>query len=165
MAKFTIRGNEAQTTGELPAVGKPAPDFKLIAQDLSEKSLADFKGKKKILNIFPSVDTSVCAASVRKFYQMMEKHPETPVLNISMDLPFAQGRFCGTEGLNNVITLSAFRSTFPKDYGVMIAEGPLKGICSRAVIIVDENDKVIYSQLAPELSQEPNYESALASIF
>lgn len=116
------------------------------------------------MNIFPSIDTKVCAASVRKFYELCEKNPNLIVVNISMDLPFAAGRFCAAEGLKNTITLSAFRSTFPKDYGILIAEGPLKGLCSRSVVVLDEENKVIYEELVEEITHEPNYDLALKTI-
>jgi len=164
MAKITLKGEiNSDSIGELPAVGTTAQDFTLVAGDLSEKSLADFAGKKKILNIVPSLDTGVCAASARKFNETVASD-DVVVLIISADLPFAQGRFCSAEGLDNVIPLSTFRSTFSKDYNVQIANGPLAGLTSRAVVILDENNNVTYTEQVPEITQEPNYEAALASL-
>ena len=164
MAEITLKGNKIHTLGDLPKVGEHAKDFKLVAQDLSEKTLADYKGQKVVLNIFPSLDTPTCAASVRRFNQEASNLENTKVLCISMDLPFAQARFCGAEGLDNVETLSDFRSTFRKDYNVEIVDGPLAGLCSRAVVVVDENGKVIYTQQVPEIVDEPNYEEVLEAI-
>ncbi len=164
MAEITLKGNKIHTVGELPPVGKTVPFFTLVGQDLSEKTLADFKGKKKILNIFPSIDTTVCGASVKEFTKQNEKKPDIYILNISKDLPFAQVRFCKIEEIKNVITLSAFRSNFPEDYGVCIADGPLKGLCARAVIVLDEDNKVLYHELVPEITQEPNYELAMKHV-
>lgn len=162
MANITLKGNTFNTTGELPSVGSTAKDFNLVASDLSVKSLADFKGKNLVLNIFPSLDTGTCAASVRRFNQEAGSLNNTNVLCISKDLPFAQTRFCGAEGLENVITLSDFRSDFSKQYGLEIANGPLAGLCSRAVVIIDEEGKVIYNQQVPEIVDEPNYDEALS---
>jgi thioredoxin-dependent peroxiredoxin len=164
MANITLKGNPIHTAGELPPVGVSAPDFKLVKADLSETTLQNYKGKKKVLNIFPSVDTGVCAASVRHFNQTASSLPNTVVLCISADLPFAQKRFCAAEGLNNVETLSTFRSTFGKDWKVNLTDGPLAGLCSRAVVILDENDKVLYTEQVPEITQEPNYDKAIAAI-
>jgi thiol peroxidase len=164
MAQVTLKGNPIQTNGELPAVGAKAPDFKLTTGDLKDVSLADYKGKKKILNVVPSLDTAVCATSTRKFNQSAGQLPNTVVLVVSADLPFASKRFCTTEGLQNVVPLSLMRGkNFAKDYGVLIQDGPLAGICARAVVVVDENDKVAYRQLVPEIGQEPDYEKALAA--
>lgn len=162
MANITLKGNAINTTGNLPAVGNTANNFSLIAADLSVKSLEDFKGNKTVLNIFPSLDTGTCAASVRRFNQEASNLGDTKVLCISKDLPFAQARFCGAEGLDNVITLSDFRSDFSKQYGLEIADGPLAGLASRAVIILDEAGKVIYTQQVPEIVDEPNYDEALS---
>ena len=162
MAKITLKGNPINTNGTLPTVGESAKNFNLVAADLSEQTLDDFKGNKVILNIFPSLDTPTCAASVRKFNQEANNLENTKVLCISKDLPFAQARFCGSEGLENVITLSDFRSNFSKDYNVEITEGPLAGLASRAVIILDEEGKVIYTQQVPEIVDEPNYDEALS---
>jgi thiol peroxidase len=164
MANVKFLGKDVATSGELPKKGKVAPDFNLVAQDLSEKSLQEFGRKKKLLNIFPSFDTKVCAASVRKFYELCEKNTNLVVLNISMDLPTAASRFCAAEGIKNTTTLSAFRSSFAKDYGVLITEGPLKGLCSRSVIVLDEDNHIIYEELVEEITHEPNYDLALKSI-
>jgi len=162
MAKITLKGNSINTIGELPIVGDVAKDFKLVAADLSEKTLNDFKGNKVVLNIFPSLDTGTCAASVRRFNQEAGNFKDTKVLCISKDLPFAQARFCGAEGLDNVITLSDFRSDFTKQYNLEIIDGPLAGLASRVVIILDESGKVIYTQQVPEIIDEPNYDEALS---
>ena len=164
MATTHLKGMEVHTNGDLPAVGSKAPDFKLVAGDLSEKSLADFAGKKKILNIVPSLDTPVCAASARHFNEDASSLDNTVVLVISADLPFAQGRFCSTEGLDNVVPLSMMRDrNFTKDYGVLLVDGPLAGICARAVVVLDENDTVVYTQLVDEITTEPDYVAALAA--
>ena len=163
MAQVTLRGNPVQVEGELPTVGTQAPDFTLTAGDLSDATLATFAGKRKVLNIFPSVDTPTCATSVRKFNAQANEVTNTVVLCISSDLPFAQKRFCGTEGLDNVQSLSDFRNAdFAVDYGVSIADGPLRALTARAVVVLDENDNVLHSELVPEIGQEPNYEAALA---
>lgn len=162
MTTITFKGKTIHTVGELPAVGKKVPDFTLTAQDLSEKSLQDYKGKKIILNIFPSFDTPVCAKSVREFFKRTESIPNLVVLNVSMDLPFAASKFCAAEGIKNTVTLSAFRSPFPKDYGVLITDGPLKGLCSRATLLLDENNQVIYHEQVPEIAQEPNYDAIIS---
>jgi thiol peroxidase len=165
MAQVTLKGNPIQTNGELPAVGAKAPDFKLTTGDLKDVSLADYKGKKKILNVVPSLDTAVCATSTRKFNQSAGQLPNTVVLVVSADLPFASKRFCTTEGLQNVVPLSLMRDKgFAKDYGVLIQDGPLTGICARAVVVLDENDKVVHRQLVPEIGQEPDYDQALAAV-
>ena len=161
MAQITLKGNAINTIGNLPEVGSQAKDFNLVANDLSEKSLSDYKGKKVVLNIFPSLDTPTCAASVRRFNAEASKLENTKVLCISKDLPFAQARFCGAEGLENVETLSDFRSNFTKDYNLEFIDGPLAGLASRVVIIVDENGKIIYTQQVPEIVDEPNYEEVL----
>lgn len=163
MAQVTLRGNPVQVEGELPKTGTQAPDFTLTAGDLSDATLATFAGKRKVLNIFPSVDTPTCATSVRKFNAQTNELNNAVVLCISTDLPFAQARFCGSEGLENVKNLSDFRdSDFAVDYGVSIADGPLKGLTARAVVVLDENNNVLHSELVPEIGQEPNYEAALA---
>ncbi|MDY3351734.1 thiol peroxidase [Riemerella anatipestifer] len=164
MAKLTLKGNEISSVGELPKLGETIKDFNLVASDLSEKTKNDFSGKRKVLNIFPSIDTGVCAASARKFNEEASKLENTVVINISRDLPFALGRFCATEGLNNVETLSDFRSNFGEEFGVTLLDSPLKGLLSRAVVITDENDKVIYTEQVSEITNEPNYEAALASL-
>jgi thiol peroxidase len=166
MAQVTFKGSPIHTSGELPAVGTKAPDFnKLTGGDLKDVTLADFRGKKKVLNIVPSLDTSVCATSTRKFNERAGKLPNTVVLVISADLPFAQKRFCTTEGLQNVVPLSLIRGKhFAKDYGVFIEDGPLEGLCARAVVVLDEGDKVVYRQLVPEIGQEPDYDAALKAV-
>ncbi|HBS88902.1 MAG: lipid hydroperoxide peroxidase [Bacteroidetes bacterium GWF2_38_335] len=162
MAKITLKGNPFNTTGELPKNGENAKDFRLVKSDLSVVSLADFKGQRLVLNIFPSLDTGVCAASVRQFNKLAGDMKNTKVLCISRDLPFAQARFCGAEGLNNVITLSDFATgEFGKNYGLEIADGPLAHLHSRAVVILDENHKVVYSQQVPEIVEEPDYNAAM----
>ncbi|NVZ72851.1 thiol peroxidase [Pseudomonas costantinii] len=163
MAQVTLRGNPVQVEGELPKAGAQAPDFTLTAGDLSDATLATFAGKRKVLNIFPSVDTPTCATSVRKFNAQANDVANTVVLCISSDLPFAQARFCGSEGLENVKNLSDFRSAaFSEDYGVNIVDGPLRNLTARAVVVLDENDKVLHSELVSEIGHEPNYEAALA---
>ena len=163
MAQVTLRGNPVQVEGELPQVGTQAADFTLTAGDLSDATLATFAGKRKVLNFFPSVDTPTCATSVRKFNAQANELNNAVVLCISTDLPFAQARFCGSEGLDNVKNLSDFRDpAFAVDYGVAITDGPLKGLTARAVVVLDENDKVLHSELVAEIDQEPNYKAALA---
>lgn len=163
MATVTLKGNPFSTIGELPAAGTPAPDFVLTGADLSEATLATFAGQRLVLNIFPSIDTGVCATSVRTFNAKASSLANTKVLCISADLPFAAGRFCGAEGLSDVVTLSTFRSpAFGQAYGVTLTEGPLKGLLARSVVVVDETGKVVYTQLVPEIVEEPNYEAALA---
>jgi thiol peroxidase len=165
MAQVTLKGTPIQTNGELPAVGTKAPAFRLVTGDLKDVTLEDFKGKKKILNIVPSLDTSVCATSTRKFNQEAGSLPGTVVLIISADLPFASKRFCTTEGLQNVVPLSLMRSkAFAKDYGVLLQDGPLAGVTARAVVVLDENDKVVHSQLVPDIGQEPDYQAALKAV-
>ena len=162
MATVTLKGNEINTKGNLPNIGVSLSDFTLVASNLSEKSLADFQGKKLVLNIFPSIDTGTCAASVRHFNEDASKLENTTVLCISKDLPFALNRFCGAEGLTNVETLSAFRSS---DFDtITFVDGPLKGLLSRSVIIVDENGKVTYTEQVAETTDEPNYAAALAAL-
>lgn len=165
MAQITLKGNSIQTIGDLPAVGTKAPDFELVKNDLSKASLKDFKGTRLVLNIFPSLDTGTCAASVRQFNKLAAGLENTKVLCISRDLPFAQARFCGTEGIENAITLSDFASgQFGKDYHLLISTGPLANLLSRSVVVLDGNHKVIYTQQVPEIVDEPNYEAALASL-
>lgn len=162
MATITLKGNPIHTSGELPKVGAKAPDFKLTSGELADLSLKDFAGKKKILNIVPSLDTGVCAASTRRFNEEAGKLVNTVVLVISDDLPFAAGRFCTTEGLKNVVTLSEMRSReFGASFGVRITDGPLAGLLSRAVVVLDENDNVVYTEQVPEIVQEPDYAKAL----
>lgn len=165
MAKITLKGNEINTIGNLPQIGEVAKEFSLTKNDLSDVKLSDFRGKKVVLNIFPSLDTGVCAASVRRFNSEAEKLSNTVVLCLSKDLPFAQARFCGAEGLKNVITLSEMRDNiFSEDYGIRIIDGPMKGLMGRAVIVLNEGGVVKYTELVPEISQEPNYEKALENL-
>lgn len=165
MATVTLKGSKVTTVGDLPKEGTAAPAFTLVGTDLGEVSLADFAGKKVVLNIFPSIDTSVCAASVKRFNEEAAKLENTAVLCISMDLPFAQDRFCGAEGLGNVNPFSAFRSpSFGKDYGVLLVDGPIAGLLTRAVVVVDEAGVVKHTELVPEITQEPDYASALEAL-
>lgn len=165
MAEITLQGNSIQTIGELPKVGDTAKDFELVKNDLSKATLSNYVGKNVVLNIFPSLDTGTCAASVRRFNQEASKLDNTVVLCISRDLPFAQARFCGTEGIENVETLSDFvTGKFGKDYNLTIATGPLASLNSRSVIILDTNGKVIYTEQVPEIVDEPNYEAALKAL-
>ncbi len=165
MSTITFKGNPVQTSGTLPAVGTPAKDFTLIKSDLSPISLADLKGKKVILNIFPSIDTGICAASVRTFNQKAASLANTVVVCVSRDLPFAQARFCGAEGIENVITASDYATgSFGKDYGLEIIDPPFAHLHSRAVVVIDEAGKVAYTEQVPEIAQEPNYEAALAAL-
>ncbi len=163
MATITLEGNAIHTNGELPAVGAAAPDFKLTTKDLADVSLADFAGRKKLLNIVPSLDTGVCATSTKKFDEAAKGRDDVVFLTISADLPFAQGRFCEAEQIDSVQTLSMMRDkNFAKDYGVLITDGPLAGITARAVVVLDADDKVLYTELVPEIVQEPDYDKALA---
>ena len=165
MATVTLKGNPIKISGELPRVGTTAPDFRLTGADLQDVTLATFKGKRKILSIVPSLDTSVCATQTRTFNRKVAQLENTVVLTISADLPFAQKRFCTAEGIENVVTLSMMRGkNFAKDYGVLIVEGPLEGIAARSIVVLDENDKVLYTELVPEIGQEPNYDAALANV-
>ncbi len=165
MAKVTLQGNPINTSGTLPKVNEKAPDFQLIKNDLSVATLADYKGKRLVLNIFPSIDTGTCAQSVRQFNTELNTHKNVTVLCISRDLPFAQARFCGAEGLNNVETLSDFNNNnFGKTYGLDFIDGPLNGLHSRAVIVIDENGKIIHTEQVAEISNEPNYEAVFESL-
>jgi thioredoxin-dependent peroxiredoxin len=165
MAQITLKGNPIHTNGELPEVGSTALDFALVDKELATVSLKKFKGKQVVLNIFPSLDTPVCSMSVRKFNQLAEQMENTVVLCISKDLPFAQARFCGAEGLEQVITLSEFRNDdFSTKYGVKIIDGPMQGLMARAVVILNEKLEVIYTELVPEIAQEPNYDKALEQL-
>lgn len=165
MAKVTLKGDPIQTSGDLPEVGQPAPDFILVDKDLADRSLSDFAGKKKLLNIVPSLDTPVCAESTRRFNDYAANHDDTVMLIISADLPFAQQRFCGDEGLDNVVPLSMMRDkAFARDYGVLLEEGPLAGVTARAVVVLDETDRVAYRQLVPEIADEPDYDEALQAL-
>jgi thiol peroxidase len=165
MAQITFKGSPVHTAGSLPRVGSAAPDFKVVKTDLTPMLLSEFKGKKVVLNIFPSIDTAVCAASVRRFNVEASKLANTVVLCISKDLPFAQKRFCAAEGLDNVIPGSEFRdSSFGNAYGVRIVDSPLEGLLSRAIVIIDEKGKVTYTEQVPEIAQEPDYDKALAAL-
>lgn len=164
MANITLKGNPVHTSGQLPEKSSTAKDFKLVKSDLSEVSLQNFAGKRKVLNIFPSIDTGTCAASVRRFNQEASNLTNTVVLNISADLPFAQNRFCGAEGIKNCETLSSFRSSFGKDYGIQMMDSPLAGLLSRCVIVLSEDNKVLYTEQVPDIVNEPNYASALAAL-
>jgi len=165
MASITLQGNTINTIGELPKIGEKAPDFELINSDLSVKKLSDYSGSRLVLNIFPSIDTGICAASVRAFNKEASALENTKVLCISKDLPFAQARFCGAEGLENVVNHSDFRTgNFGKDYGLQITDGPLEGLHSRAVVVINETGEVVYTEQVPEIAQEPDYASALKSL-
>ena len=163
MAQITLRGNPINTVGELPAVGSPAPGFTLTGTDLGAVTDEQFRGKPLLLNIFPSVDTPVCSASVRKFNESAAAGGVT-VLNVSKDLPFAQKRFCGAEGIENVTSASAFRDSFGEDYGITITDGPMAGLLGRAVVVIGADGNVAYTELMPEIGQEPNYDAALAAL-
>jgi thioredoxin-dependent peroxiredoxin len=165
MATFTLKGNPFHTVGELPAVGSPAPAFTLVGSDLSEVTLAGLAGRKVILNIFPSLDTGVCATSLRKFNEKAAGLDNVTVVGVSMDLPFAAGRFCSQEGIEHVKSGSDFRDgAFGRAYGVRIADGPLAGLHARSVVVLDEKGKVVYTQLVKETAEEPDYEAALARV-
>jgi len=165
MATVTLRGNPLNVAGTFPQKGATAPEFKLVGKDLKDVSLSDFAGKRKILNIVPSLDTAVCATSTRKFNEKAGSLANTVVAVISADLPFASGRFCTTEGLQNVVPLSTMRGReFLNNYGVELTSGPLAGVSARAVVVLDENNKVLHSELVPEIGQEPNYDAALAAL-
>ena len=165
MATVTFQGNPIHTIGELPAVGAQAPDFSLTTAELKDVTLADYAGKKKLLNIVPSLDTSVCATSTVTFNRAMQGREDTVALIISADLPFAQHRFCTGEKLKNVITLSMMRDRhFGKDYGVLIEDGPLAGLNARAVVVLDAENRVLYTELVPEIAQEPDYDKAMAAL-
>lgn len=165
MASITLRGTEIHTNGELPAVGSAAPDFSLTNGDLGDVSLADYAGKRILLNIVPSLDTPTCATSTRKFNEETSQVEGAAILVIAADLPFAMGRFCTTEGIENVAPLSLMRSRkFAKDYGVLITDGPLAGITARAIVVIDAEGKVAYTEMVPEIAQEPDYDAALAAL-
>jgi len=164
MAAITFKGTGVQTAGNLPPVGSEAKDFTLVSTTLSDKSLSDYRGKNVILNIFPSINTGVCATSVRKFNEEAANLDNTVVLCISKDLPFAQAEYCAAKGLNNVEMLSDFRTDFGNEYGVLMVEGPLKGLLSRAVVVIDPEGKIIYEEQVPEIGQEPDYEAALKAL-
>lgn len=165
MTHVTFKSKPIRLSGALPKVGTKAPDFILVGESLQDFSLKNFRGKKKILSIVPSLDTDVCSLSTKKFNEAIASHEEVQVLVVSADLPFAQKRFCTQEGVENVLTLSMMRSKdFAKSYGVLIEDGPLAGLCARAVVVLDEEDKVLYTQLVPEITQEPDYERALEAV-
>ena len=165
MASITLSGNEIHTNGDLPNVGDAAPELNLVDGDLNDVSLSTYAGKKKLLSIVPSLDTPVCATSTKKFNDVAKEKSDAVFLMISADLPFAMSRFCQAEGCDNVISLSMMRSrNFAKDYGVLIEDGPLAGITARAIVVIDENDKVIHAELVPEIAQEPDYDAALAKL-
>lgn len=163
MAQVTLKGNPIETVGNLPAVGSAAPEFTLVKQDLSDLTLSSLRGKRVILNIFPSVDTGTCAKSVRTFNQRAASLKNTQVVCVSADLPFALGRFCGAEGIDQVVTASTFRcSEFGTQYGMRFTSGPLKGLLSRSVVVIDENGKVLHAEQVSETVNEPNYDAAIA---
>ena len=165
MATVTLQGNPITTNGALPEVGQTAPDFKLVDGEMGDRSLADFAGKKKLLNIVPSLDTPVCAESTRRFNDYARSDDDTVMLIISADLPFAQQRFCGDEGLDNVVPLSMMRDKrFASDYGVLLADGPLAGVTARAVVVLDADNRVAHAQLVPEIGDEPDYDAALGAL-
>ena len=165
MATVTFKGNPIDVAGSFPTKGQAVPNFKLVTKELKDVSLAEYAGKRKVLNIVPSLDTSVCAVSTRKFNEKAGGLANAVVLVISADLPFASSRFCAAEGLQNVVTLSTFRdSAFKRSYGVDITSGPLAGLCARAVVVLDATDRVLHSELVPEIGQEPNYDAALAAL-
>ena len=164
MAITKFKGNLVNTVGDLPGVGASAPDFTVVSDGLYGLASADLAGKRVVLNIFPSIDTGVCAASVRKFNELAAGLDNTVVLNVSQDLPFAQARFCGAEGIENARVGSAFRSDFGKDYGVLMTDGPMRGLLARSVVVTDESGKVIHSQLVPEIVEEPDYDAAVAAL-
>jgi thiol peroxidase len=164
MATTALGGNPVHTVGDLPSVGAPSPSFTLTKGDLSDVTPADLAGKRVVLNIFPSIDTPTCATSVRRFNEIAAGLDNTVVLCVSADLPFAQGRFCGAEGITNVVTASTFRSDFGTAYGLTLADGRLAGLLARSVVVLDEHGTVVYSQLVPEIAQEPDYDAAIASL-
>jgi len=165
MAKITLKGNPVNSYGDLPKTGTPAPDFRLVKSDLGELSLDELKGKKVLLNISPSLDTGICATALRKFNELASGRDNAVVIAITRDLPFAHGRFCSTEGINNVTTLSGFRDTsFGKAYGVEIVDGAFTGLYARSIVVIDENGVVKYTELVPEIAQEPDYDAALAAL-
>ena len=165
MAQITFKGSPVSTSGSLPGVGSTVPDFSLTRGDMSDVSLKDFAGKRKVLNIVPSLDTGVCAASARQFNKSIKEYGDTVVLTISRDLPFAQGRFCEANGIDEVVTLSELRNrNFGSEYGIEMTDGPLAGLLGRAVIVVDQQNTVLYTELVPEIAQEPDYDSALAAL-
>lgn len=164
MAQTSLGGNPVNTVGDLPSIGAPSPSFTLTKSDLSDLTPADLEGKRVVLNIFPSIDTQVCATSVRKFNEIASGLDNTVVLCVSADLPFAMNRFCGAEGLENVVTASTFRGDFGEAYGVKMADGRLQGLMARSVVVLDEHGTVVHSQIVPEIAQEPDYDAAIAAL-
>ncbi len=165
MAEITLKGNACKTSGDLPTVGSTTPDFTLVGGDLSEQTLADFAGKNVVINIVPSFDTGICALSVQKFNESVANLGDTVIVNVSKDLPFAQKRFCEANNVEHVTNLSAFRcDKFGEDYGITILDGPLQGLLGRAVVVLDGEGKVTYTELVPEIAQEPDYDAALAAV-
>ena len=164
MATTAFKGNAVTTSGELPGTGAKAPSFSLVGTDLSEVSSNDLDGTRTVLNIFPSIDTGVCATSVRRFNELAAGLDNTKVVCVSKDLPFALKRFCGAEGIDNVVAASAYRSPFGEDYGVTMNDGPLQALLARAVVVVDGDGKVLHTQLVPEITEEPDYDAALAAL-
>ena len=164
MATTALKGNPVSTTGEVPAEGSAAPDFRLAASDLGDLASQDLRGRRVVLNIFPSLDTGTCAASVRRFNELAAGLEGTTVVCVSEDLPFAQARFCGAEGIEHVVTGSAFRSTFGQDYGLTLADSPMAGLLARAVVVLDEQGQVVHTELVPEIAQEPDYDAAMAAL-
>lgn len=165
MARITRQGNPIHTSGDLPQVGSLAPDFRLVDADLKDVTLASFRGKKKLLSIVPSLDTPTCALSTQKFNEQASAYPNAVMLIVSADLPFAQKRFCAAENTDRVKPLSMMRNRdFARDYGVLMVDGPLEGLAARAVVVIDENDRVVHAELVPEIRQEPDYEAALAAL-
>ena len=164
MAETKFKGETVHTVGDLPATGAAAPDFTVTGTDLSDITLADHAGRRVVLNIFPSVDTGVCATSVRRFNEIAAALDNATVLCVSADLPFAQNRFCGAEGIENVVVGSTFRSTFPDDYGTRMTDGPLAGLNARSVVVIDTDGTVLHTELVPETGQEPDYDAAVAAL-
>lgn len=164
MAETKLRGTPVRTVGDLPAVGAPAPSFSLTGSDLGQIESPSLKGRRVVLNIFPSIDTAVCATSVRRFNELAAGLDNTTVLCVSADLPFAHSRFCGAEGITNVSTGSTFRSDFGEAYGVTLADSAMKGLLARSVVVIDENGSVVHTELVPDITQEPDYDAALAAL-
>lgn len=164
MATVTLKGNDIQTNGDLPSIGNQAPPFTLVKDDLSETTLSEYAGKRIVLNIFPSIDTPTCQMSVRTFNEKAAQLDNAAVLCVSADLPFAQKRFCGSEGIENVVNASTFRSSFGEDYGLHFTTGPLTGLLARAVVVIDADGRVLHTELVSEVADEPNYDAALASL-
>lgn len=164
MASLKFKGSPANTIGKLPTVGQKVTFSKLVKSDLSEATNTSYAGKRKVLNIFPSIDTGTCAASVRQFNKLASDMPNTVVLNVSLDLPFAQARFCGAEGIKNCESLSGFKSTFGADWGLTLTDSPISGLYARAVVVLSEDDKVLYTELVSDIVNEPNYEAAIKAL-